>query len=68
MKIKEILEENELRRKRLFADVDQITGKGIDGGRKLVVIPDHDIPDQWLTDEVIKLPDYQAGQAASDPC
>ncbi len=60
MKIKEILEENELRRKRLFADVDQITGKGIDGGRKLVVIPDHDIPDQWLTDEVINLPDYQA--------
>ena len=60
MEINEILQENDRRRERLFADVDQITGKGLEDGRKLVVIPDHDIPEQWLTDEVINLPDYQA--------
>ena len=60
MEINEILKENNRRRELLFAGVDQITGKGVGGGRKLVVIPDHDIPEQWLTDEVIRLPDYQA--------
>ncbi len=60
MEINEILKENDRRRELLFAGVDQITGKGVGGGRKLVVIPDHDIPEQWLTDEVIRLPDYQA--------
>ena len=60
----EIIKENERRKARLFADVDQLTGRGMGEDRTYVHIPDHDLPDQWLTDEVMALPDYQAVIAA----
>lgn len=56
----DIIKENARRKAALFADVDQETGRGLGDNRTHVHIPDHDLPDQWLTAEVMKLPDYQA--------
>ena len=54
-----ILEEDRLRLK-LFTDVpDQVTGEGVGEDRLLVKIPDHDIPRQWVPEEVLSEPAYK---------
>ena len=57
--IEEVINENNRRKAELFADVNQLTGEGLGGDRIRVHIPDHDLPEQWLTDEVMSIPDYQ---------
>lgn len=57
--IPEILEINDLRRQRLIGDSDQLTGHGMPGNRRKILIPDYHIPQMWLNDETIKSDIYQ---------
>ena len=59
MNLQELIIENDRRKERLFAKADQLTGEGISADRRRIRIPDHDIPVQWLTEEVTDLPEYQ---------
>ena len=51
--ISKILEENEVRLKRLNAEYDPITGKDAPGDRVLLHIPDFALPDQWVPKEML---------------
>lgn len=51
--ISKILEENEVRLKRLNAEYNPITGKDAPGDRVLLHIPDFALPDQWVPKEML---------------
>ncbi len=62
--VSSIISENNRRKLLLFNPVNQLTGEGVGealGERRMRVhIPDHTIPDQWLTDEVLSLPHFRS--------
>lgn len=47
-----MIKENDSRRKELFGSHDQVTGEGMPFHDHICVIPDYQIPKQWLTEEV----------------
>ncbi len=59
-----ILEQDRLRLKHFTAMPDQITGEGVGEDRRLVKIPDHDIPRQWVPEEVLSEPAYKVAMEA----
>lgn len=59
MTTEELIEENIRRKAAFFAEADQLTGRGMGDDRTYVHIPDHDLPEQWLTREVTELTDYK---------
>lgn len=49
-----IIAENEIRKKRLQADFDPVTGADAPGERVLLHIPDFALPDQWVPVEMMR--------------
>ncbi len=47
-----MLAENDRRKRVIFGNHNQVTGKGMEGHTHKCVIPDYELPEQWLTDEV----------------
>lgn len=58
--LENILQENRVRKNRIFGNHNQITGEGMEGERTRVEIPDYDIPVQYLTKEVADTKLYMA--------
>lgn len=50
--VTEMLAENDRRKRVIFGNHNQVTGKGMEGHTHKCVIPDYELPEQWLTDEV----------------
>jgi hypothetical protein len=65
----QIISENARRRQKLVGSHNQLTGEGMEGVRRRVEIADHDLPVQYLTDEVLQTQLYnrvlKAGSIAS---
>lgn len=65
----QIISENAQRRQKLVGSHNQLTGEGMEGVRQRVEIADHDLPVQYLTDEVLQTQLYnrvlKAGSIAS---
>ncbi len=57
--INQILQGNAFRCQKLFGCHNQLTGEGMDGARSRIEIADHDIPVQFLTDEVLNTQIYK---------
>jgi hypothetical protein len=62
--VREMIAENERRRKEIFASPDQRSGKGIEGHTERCYIPDYMLQTQWLYPETFNHPLYQQVLAA----
>ena len=54
--IKNIIKENDRRNEAIYAKFNPITGEGSIGERTKVCISDFVMPDQWLSNTMMKIP------------